>query len=41
MSQLVNSIKSKLMTLSDDTICYPGHNEPTTIGNERLYNPFL
>lgn len=41
MSQLVNSIKSKLMTLSDDTICYPGHNEPTTIGNERLYNPYL
>lgn len=41
MSQLVNSIKSKLMMLSDDTICYPGHNEPTTIGNERLYNPYL
>ena len=41
MSQLVNSIKSKLLTLSDDTICYPGHNEPTTIGTERMYNPFL
>jgi len=41
MSQLVESIKSKLMTLSDDTICYPGHNEPTTIGTERIYNPFL
>lgn len=41
MSQLVNSIKTKLMTLSDDTICYPGHDEPTTIGDERLYNPFL
>ena len=41
MSQLVNSIKSKLLTLSDDTICYPGHNEPTTIGTERIYNPFL
>ena len=41
MSQLVGAIKSKLMTLSDDTICYPGHNEPTTIGTERIYNPFL
>ncbi|SFO12244.1 Glyoxylase, beta-lactamase superfamily II [Pseudobutyrivibrio sp. JW11] len=41
MSQLVGSVKSKLMTLSDDTICYPGHNEPTTIGTERIYNPFL
>ena len=40
MSQLVNSIKSKLLTLSDDTICYPGHNEPTTIGTERMYNPY-
>ena len=41
MSQLVNSIKTKLMILSDDTICYPGHNEPTTIGTERMYNPYL
>lgn len=41
MSQLVNSIRSKLMSLPEDTICYPGHNEPTTIGEERQYNPFL
>ncbi len=41
MSQLVNSIKSKLLSLPDDTICYPGHDTPTTIGNERIYNPYL
>ncbi len=41
MSQLVESIRSKLMTLPDDTICYPGHESATTIGNERMYNPFL
>ena len=41
MSQLVGSIKSKLMTLDDDTICYPGHNEPTTIAEERTYNPYI
>ena len=41
MSQLVNSIRSKLMTLPDDTICYPGHNTPTTIEEERIYNPYL
>lgn len=41
MSQLVNSIRGKLLALPEDTICYPGHNEPTTIGEERQYNPFL
>ncbi|WP_028234993.1 MBL fold metallo-hydrolase [Pseudobutyrivibrio sp. MD2005] len=41
MRQLVNSIRSKLMTLPDDTICYPGHNTPTTIEEERIYNPYL
>ena len=41
MSQLVNSVKEKLMILPGDTICYPGHNEPTTIEEERVYNPYL
>ena len=41
MSQLVNAVKEKLMTLPDDTICYPGHDTPTTIGDERMYNPYL
>ena len=41
MSQLVDSIKTKLMVLPDDTICYPGHESATTIGDERIYNPFL
>ena len=41
MSTIVNSIKTKLMVLPDATVVYPGHNEPTTIDNERMYNPFL
>ena len=41
MAQLVDSIKTKLMVLPDDTICYPGHESATTIGDERIYNPFL
>ena len=41
MSQLITSIRNQLLSLPDDTICYPGHNEPTTIGQERLYNPYL
>ena len=38
---LLNSIHRQLWTLPDDTIVYPGHGEPTTIGWERKHNPFL
>lgn len=38
---LINSIKSKLMVLPDDTMVYCGHGPATTIGNERKENPFL
>lgn len=41
MSDLVRSVKEKLMTLPDDVTVYPGHNEITTIGTERMYNPYL
>ncbi len=41
MSQLINSIRQKLLVLPDDTICYPGHESATTIGDERLYNMYL
>ncbi len=41
MSQLVSSIKTKLMNLPDDTICYPGHESATTIGDEKMYNMYL
>ncbi len=39
--QLIQSIIDKLMVLPDDTICYPGHGEATSIGRERRSNPFL
>lgn len=38
---LINSIQTKLLTLPDDVIVYPGHGEKTTIGHEKKYNPFL
>lgn len=41
MSQIVRSIREKLMTLPDDTTVYPGHNDVTTIEAERMYNPYL
>ncbi|MHB1545472.1 MAG: MBL fold metallo-hydrolase [bacterium] len=39
--QIISSIKSKLLTLSDDVKVYPGHGEATTIGYERKFNPYL
>jgi glyoxylase-like metal-dependent hydrolase (beta-lactamase superfamily II) len=39
--QLYKSIREKLYVLPDTTIVYPGHGEPTTIGHEKKYNPFV
>jgi len=38
---LLQSIRSRLLTLPDDTIVYAGHGPDSTIGQERDYNPFL
>lgn len=38
---LINSIKTKLMTLDDDVLVLTGHDARTTIGEERMHNPFL
>lgn len=40
-AQLIDSIKTKLLTLPGNTIVYPGHGEPTTIADEKKLNPFL
>ena len=41
MSDLVRTVKEKIMTLPEHTEVYPGHNDTTTIENERMYNPYL
>ena len=41
MSDLVRSVKEKLMVLPENTTVYPGHNEITSIENERIHNPYL
>lgn len=40
-STLRNSIMTRLFTLPDDTTVYPGHGNSTTIGNEKMDNPFF
>jgi len=40
-TQLIDSIKTKLLVLDDDVKVYPGHGEFTTIGHEKAYNPYL
>lgn len=38
---LLKSIEQQLLTLPDETIVYSGHGPATTIGQERVNNPFL
>jgi glyoxylase-like metal-dependent hydrolase (beta-lactamase superfamily II) len=38
---LIDNIKTKLLTLPDDTIVYPGHGGRTTIAREKKMNLFL
>lgn len=40
-SQLINSIKSKLLILEDKVRVLPGHGPETSIGRERKHNPFI
>jgi glyoxylase-like metal-dependent hydrolase (beta-lactamase superfamily II) len=39
--QLLNAIKSELFTLPDDFTVYSGHGPTTTIGKEKVNNPFF
>jgi len=40
-SQLISSIKDRLMCFEDHVNCFPGHGPATTIGFERKHNPFI
>ena len=41
LETLVRSIRERLFKLDDETIVYPGHGPETTIGDEKLANPFV
>lgn len=38
---LMRSIREKILTLPDETVLHPGHGPETTVGHERVSNPFL
>lgn len=40
-ADLIRSITTKLLPLGDEVEFIPGHGPMSTIGDERLYNPFL
>jgi glyoxylase-like metal-dependent hydrolase (beta-lactamase superfamily II) len=41
LDTLKRSITERLFSLDDDTIVYPGHGPETSIGDEKLANPFV
>ena len=38
---LIQSIRTQIFTLPDETLVYPGHGPATTVRHEQEYNPFL
>lgn len=40
-AMLAAAIRGRLYTLPDDTVVFPGHGGPTTVGHERRHNPFV
>jgi glyoxylase-like metal-dependent hydrolase (beta-lactamase superfamily II) len=34
-------VRTKIFTLPDDTVVYPGHGPATTVGTEKRTNPFF
>jgi hydroxyacylglutathione hydrolase len=38
---LQHSIRNVLLGLPDETLIYPGHSKPTSIGEEREHNPYV
>jgi len=40
-TQLIKSIKEKILSLPDETVVYPGHGPETTVREEKNDNPFL
>ncbi len=39
--QLIDVIKTKILTLPSETVIVPGHGDTTTVGDEKIYNPYI
>ena len=39
--RLIRNIKVNILSLPDDTTLIPGHGPATTVGQERVTNPYL
>jgi glyoxylase-like metal-dependent hydrolase (beta-lactamase superfamily II) len=37
---LIDSIQQKLFKLPDEVVVYPGHGPTTTLGEEKISNPY-
>ncbi|RKU29240.1 hydrolase [Candidatus Poribacteria bacterium] len=37
----INSVRDNILSLPDDVRLFPGHGPPTTVGEEKLHNPFF
>jgi glyoxylase-like metal-dependent hydrolase (beta-lactamase superfamily II) len=40
-AQLDASIRAQIYSLPPATTVYPGHGEPTTVGQEMTHNPYV
>ncbi len=41
MQELVESAAKQILTMKDDVVLHPGHGPDTTVGRERMSNPYL
>ncbi len=41
LEELMKSIQTRILSLPDSVTCFPGHGPRTTVGAERVNNPFL
>jgi glyoxylase-like metal-dependent hydrolase (beta-lactamase superfamily II) len=40
-TQILRSLRQRILSFEDDTLVIPGHGPETSIGDERRDNPFL